>query len=509
MRTVWHSLLWKEWHEHKWKLAALTALVYSVLFLIWYWFGENHADTLYLVTASLTGYSFAATFFIAMAVAGGESSRKTMPFLQSLPLPMWQPAAVKLLLAGFTLIMPLAVGVIGVYLPFLFGSFDDALIQEAIEWDLRYMGQPWGISDWFTARTVGTVLGILSFLLWMAAAGVNRSDEIRAGAVGFLTIAVVWACFAYLYSVADEHDMPTFKSGLRVAMVAAPGGPAIANREKNVPPRSAASWAKESTPFLLTALIGHTAVGAWYLSRFGRVKFKPERGGTGRSAAQSGTSLGLPRRSQLSAIAWKQMRETGPLAVFALAAILMITAVLLWVDDTSRFHFSQLFVQFGASISFFVVIVAGIGLYLEDLNPELNNFWRSRPTNLSLWFGVKYATGLLVLVTVLGIPMLLAGVASGELLGIQSTKQVIAGSLFFGWFFIEAYSLAMATQCLVRQPLYAAGLTFATIMFSTFAFSVVFHQPHWGQTVATMILALAATIVLAWQAVRHDWGWKH
>ena len=30
MRTIWHSLAWKEWHEHKWKLAALTAVLCGV-----------------------------------------------------------------------------------------------------------------------------------------------------------------------------------------------------------------------------------------------------------------------------------------------------------------------------------------------------------------------------------------------------------------------------------------------------------------------------------------------
>ncbi len=30
MRTVWQSLVWKEWHEHKWQLAALAAVLSSI-----------------------------------------------------------------------------------------------------------------------------------------------------------------------------------------------------------------------------------------------------------------------------------------------------------------------------------------------------------------------------------------------------------------------------------------------------------------------------------------------
>ena len=35
MRTIWHSLAWKEWHEHKWKLVAITAVLWGVGALIW------------------------------------------------------------------------------------------------------------------------------------------------------------------------------------------------------------------------------------------------------------------------------------------------------------------------------------------------------------------------------------------------------------------------------------------------------------------------------------------
>ena len=30
MRTIWRSLLWREWHEYKWKLAALAAIMFSL-----------------------------------------------------------------------------------------------------------------------------------------------------------------------------------------------------------------------------------------------------------------------------------------------------------------------------------------------------------------------------------------------------------------------------------------------------------------------------------------------
>ena len=34
MHTTWQSLAWKEWHEHKWKLVSITAILWGVIILV-------------------------------------------------------------------------------------------------------------------------------------------------------------------------------------------------------------------------------------------------------------------------------------------------------------------------------------------------------------------------------------------------------------------------------------------------------------------------------------------
>ena len=34
MNSIFYSLAWKEWHEHKWKLAAITAILCGIAALI-------------------------------------------------------------------------------------------------------------------------------------------------------------------------------------------------------------------------------------------------------------------------------------------------------------------------------------------------------------------------------------------------------------------------------------------------------------------------------------------
>ena len=170
--------------------------------------------------------------------------------------------------------------------------------------------------------------------------------------------------------------------------------------------------------------------------------------------------------------------------------------------------FSETFLGVSATMSFFVVIVAGIGLYLEELKPNLCQFWRSRPMNLGLQFFVKYAAGLLVLLVILGVPAIGAGMHYSTRHAEISSRDLIGAIACLGWFFVMAYSLAMTTNCLLRQPLYAAIFTVMAIWLGSIAFFWVFEEPHWSMIVTAMLLSLAGTIALGWLAVRNDWGWK-
>ena len=95
MRTIWHSLAWKEWHEHKWKLASITAILWGVAALV-LWFGDmaRHVragdcigDRMCIIPLSV---------FVGLGAAANERSRNTLPFLQALPVPMWRAAIAKL-----------------------------------------------------------------------------------------------------------------------------------------------------------------------------------------------------------------------------------------------------------------------------------------------------------------------------------------------------------------------------------------------------------------------------
>src|SRR4029079_5622139 len=97
MRSIWHSLAWKEWNEHKWKLVSILAVMWCLMAFVVVMAGLSDRPVRtesFQVSALLGGIPMAV--FVGLSIAAGEQSRGTLPFLQSLPVPMWRVALHKL-----------------------------------------------------------------------------------------------------------------------------------------------------------------------------------------------------------------------------------------------------------------------------------------------------------------------------------------------------------------------------------------------------------------------------
>jgi hypothetical protein len=503
MNSIWLSLLWKEWCEFRWKLAALTAILLGVpaVFLLFAFsvapsISKALEGVIIVPVMTLIPYLMLAGIFVGMSVAGGENSRRTMRFLQALPVPMWQAALVKLVMAILTVSIPILIVMNMVWLIGVFIDPEQHLLAEAAR-ELPPMGQSWGITNWYAARMVASILGVSSLLLWIAACGVNRSDEVRAGAVGFLTIAVIWACWIFAIDRANRFSFHSVESVLETARIALPGGPAV-------PRFSATNLVGDG----LVASISHLAVLMWFLLRFGKVAANQRPGGGLQISDffrfKSGT---LPRRTPVGAVAWKQFREVGPLALVAVVTIITIVLIFSLADRDFRQldELSNLLGALTISIGVLVALVAGIGVLLEDYSPGVNNFWRSRPINVHLWFVVKYLTGLLVLVISFGSILLLANSLSGWKEGWEAARIIAL-------YFVACYTLALCSYALVRQPIYAVILAMVAPSVAAMVYLFIVYLLGWQQTnssdFAAILIGLGSAIILAWQAVVRDWGWK-
>lgn len=509
MNSVWLSLLWKEWCEFRWKLAALTvSFVVGQAILMSLFTHDPWPDVWGAISQSmgfcLIVYVVLAGAFIGMSVAAGENSNRTMRFTQALPLPIWKAALAKILIGTMTVVIPIAVvvGLVAIFVNFVWDS--PANFNELA--NLGNRRHPWGIHDFFLSRGAASILGVISLLLWVAACGVNRADEVRAGAVAFLVSATLW--FVTFYFTEENifiwHDVQS-RNFFETLSVALPAGPAFSANFGYRP-------LDKSIPLLaVIAFASHALVLTFFLRRYGRT--------TGRSYGGEKQFLAdwfrfrgsaKPFRSQSMAIIWKQVRELGPIALLAVGGILAFMGFAYMTGDRVRWSVHDWGSILGGvtlMVGFFVTVVSGIGMIYEDYSRGLPNFWRSRPMNLHQWFFLKYFTGILVLVVAF-VPLILT--ASW----LQDWRDVTEGDVtMFALLFLGFYTGSLAAFALVRQPIYAVVLTIAGIWFIPGVLLVISRIPGWNRNEAQMMRFLIATqivlaLILAWQAVVRDWGWK-
>src|SRR5688572_16867091 len=114
MQSTWISLIWKEWHEHKWKLVAIACVLLGASSLAILTDDDQNrfaAALWFMIMCSIP-----LAIFVGLGAGASERSRNTLPFLQSLPVPKWRVAAVKLIAGWSTLVVPIAITLAGFFL---------------------------------------------------------------------------------------------------------------------------------------------------------------------------------------------------------------------------------------------------------------------------------------------------------------------------------------------------------------------------------------------------------
>lgn len=516
MDSVWRSLLCKEWREQRCILALMIAgcILIGLLFVAieWDWRASIAGPGIVL------GFGVPATaIFVGAGIAARERSRGTLGFLQALPTTTKKAAGAKLLAASATVMAPAVLACLVLAVTYLFrvgySTFwlpDPELDRFPVE--LLKMG--------FAALVSGAAA--VSLLVWTAAPGVNHVDELRAGAIGLLTIAVVWgAILATFTMIADNHNgsLPAAaQRGFELVSTAAPAG-IFAGVEMLDDRRWIAHPWQRSWPLALAFLASHGALAAWYVLRFGR-RAKPQAAGESVFDASSTAQwLGAPRRSRTTAIVWKQFRESAPLAAMGGLAVFILSpavAGMTWsiakTDYFETWHMTALTTWLMAGV--FVAVVAGIGLFYEDLRPGLHTFWRSRPINVDAWYWIKLVTGVTITVGVFAAGPLLSFAAlslTGHAAIVDLPSEPYMARIFGGGLLLHSTTLVLAAFAIivVRQLVMAAMLTFVAGI--AIAVPVVAWMqdspPHLGALVALGVCLLVGISLVACVALRRDWGW--
>ena len=516
MSSIWHSLIWKEWHEHKWKLASIVVILLGVTALA---MASSERDRFGLAYSMMFLCIVPLSIFIGLGTAAGERSRGTLPFLQSLPVSMRHVALTQLVAGLMTVVFPVVLAVFGFFLWRLgldnFGVAYRDLSKMMVE-DMS----PVRLGNWYLNAAVicGGIGG--SLFLWSAATGVNRKDEISAGAKA-LSIMIGWSAFLafVVWTFAGDVVTPLFSWLVTISLSLAPGAAAlfIGARELTQTQFVLAAW--------ITAVV-HVLLAAFYVQRFGQIAEREIV--SPRQAVPDARRydwLAPPRRSSLSAIAWKQFRESGPIALVGLAGTVALVACVALSEFATAgrilVSLGMVYARVAAVVGFCVAMVVGIGVCVHDVKAQLNTFWRSRPIHPDSWYWCKYSTGLaVVLASVYGPIILMLAVGNTSVLeGVNIPEAIV-----IPWLHVAVFAAAVAMTCLVRQAVYAAILSIAlmySFVVATWAVLLAAGKLRLLQTppeslgelseaqvTAGLMICFGANTVLAWLAVRYDWGRK-
>jgi hypothetical protein len=466
MRTIAHSLAWKEFREHRWDTLATLAVVLAMPL---FYAVRDPGMIRFLVGVELAVYPFLAGIFFGMRIAASERTSRTAAFLCALPVRPPVLGLAKVAAASIAVLLPLVLL---------------AALNELVE---RWLGSsPEGALGWPHYVTCG--LAALAAMFVVALVGASARSEARVATQGLLALVVLLITFTLAISLAERH-IPL----VRDALIDPPG-----------------NWPQEIFGFVvLAAILAVVApiLAVLCVAGYGR-SIRPLTERRTRWFDVRGYS---PARlaSPLAALAWKDLREIAAMCAQVLAGSLLLS-LLVSISAVPQQHVNILHVgmqvlAFALWLGGFVLaILIGVGTVAGDLAPPVNTFWRSRPISASAWYWTKYWLGMAAIVATIALPTL------AMLPYTQGTD--ITGK---GWFWslllwALAFSLALTMTCLFRQALRASILTIGAVAILYCAVQACYTSfSSWGAGAPLGVLIAVFTVALVastfagwWIAVR-------
>ena len=165
---MWRSLVWKEWHEQRWRLGFGIFLV-GTFTLIGLRTRIVPDEQIIIFSMMIGGMFF--PLMVAMGLVAPERVEGTIVRLLALPVPAWKVLAAKAVVGGIVCVAPMVVS---------------GAIACVVAGD-REMA--WGELIGLYAMATGITVSVFT---WLTAAGVRQPSEARAGLMG-IGVAAGWS----------------------------------------------------------------------------------------------------------------------------------------------------------------------------------------------------------------------------------------------------------------------------------------------------------------------------
>lgn len=461
------ALVWKEWQENRlWFFAFLGWMVFAAVYSIGYEWGWRLHASIGGYYGWMSGYTTLAAILLAMRVSKGEQAAGTLGFTTALPASTVQIAGARIIGAMLTLVVPLLVGALLMSMAFSAGWLEQAVPRTAdyhTRLPLRPVAALSVALEQLTSVTAIAAVAGLQLLLLLSCLGCWLRSQAQVGFMG----AVLAICMMIL------TDLPWTTAG-RPVWHAAFGA--------LFPSSMVVSWGyglengghytdHELIPARWTALafavLGLLALVLLFVSQYGRYR-KPRvaRQSTSRWPSISSVMPRLPMliTSRWGAMAWLELRQSLPLALFGLALAVALAFLMTCFEPVPDGGQPGALLrgalpQTTAMIGMIWPVVVGSGIFGGDFREKLGEFWRSRPISPRAWFWGKYVIGLAAVILALdGTVILVSWDAPNDMMEMSWTYVAC-----FPILHALMYTAAVLSTSWIRKPVVGGLLALISI----------------------------------------------
>ena len=479
MASPFSSLVWKEWNDRKWSLALGSA---------WIALGVGYAllyETLHRVhapVASFEGtcvmYGLCAAVFLAMRTALGESTQGTLGFSASLPASLRRQAWVRVGGAVASIVAPIILGALILSVVLLSGSIEQAPARAANYDHGHTLPERPPLTGLEACGLIWKIVGIsiassVEFLLLLSVIGARRKAESH---IGFLGACLAFGWVILVAAGNNNQDARNWLGAILPQCLVINYGYGDLNGSYF----GDLSIARSVWPALAANLLVLATLAFWFTVRYGtrRPALTTKHSWSlhfGMPAVLSRLPIRWPGR--IAAMIWLDLRQAMPMCFAGLGLAVLFTGVTLLFEPGTRSNFAEATAGHLSSTTWIVAIlwgaVVGSGIFAGELNPKLEQFWRSRPISASAWYWVKFVTGLVAVLSVLDLVTILVGWKSPHL--DQGGPEVMSWSYVACMPLLHAltYAIAVLGVCWLRRPVLAAFLALFIFFLSAFVFEVI------------------------------------
>ena len=439
---IWLNLFWKEWHEQKWKLLALTAIAVSVCVALLF---QDSGNVAFALSFTNVAYAVLAPILMGMGVCAGEHATGVIQFVRAQPVPMRRVASVRWMAGACVMVVPL---ICVTAICWIVQCFQDKVGPQSVRTGAFFeLDSTWRESSALFVLSLAGMAASLNLYAWIVAVAVNQRTEFRAGLVGLLvTVAMIFVGMGGM-SGWDNH-LPNISMLSLFCLISSPiVSLGIVDFIRNSLPWLAVLavvWQLLLTMCLMQVMVFRYGREERWLSGefFKRAKTK----------VTESIQLGKPCSSQWRALLWLQIRQSLPVCVIG---VCLVPAIVLMSGGYSPDAFDSMYPVIGCVLA----LLIGVGTFVSELQPDLHIFWRSRPISPSSWFWFKFIGGAIALVGLFDFPCILLTWS-----GIVRTSSPGFAAVFPMLLHLLCYSIAVFMACIVRHSTYATVLAVGALM---------------------------------------------